>query len=234
MTGSMKSAGKEGGMKCAIVTCSSLKEFVDAVQRRICSRYPVYVVDRLHHVEPERMKTVVRDCIAQIPKEYDTILIAMGFCGGVWDHVAFDRRIVIPRADDCVSVLLQTDDRYIPNRKEPGHLYLYESRPEDFSALSLMRDYACADPAFAGIDRDLLFHMWFDNYRYMDIIDTGENNCYDEAYVQAAQDNADQIGASLGYVEGGTRMLEKLLTGRWDDQFLVAEPGHMIVHGDFF
>ena len=45
MTGSMKSAGRADGMKCAIVTCSSLKEFVDAVQLRICSRFPVYVVD---------------------------------------------------------------------------------------------------------------------------------------------------------------------------------------------
>ena len=221
-------------MKKAIVTCSSLQEFVEAVQDRTGGTDPVYTVDRQYHVEPEQMKQRVRSCIEQIPAEYDTILIAMGFCGGVWDHVAFDRRIVIPRVDDCVSLLLQTDDRYIPNRKEPGHLYLYETRPEDFSALHLMRDASAADPELAGVGRELLFHMWFDNYRHMDIIDTGLNDCYAESYVQAAQDNADQIGAALDYVQGSLRMLEKLLTGVWDEQFLVAEPGHVIVHGDFF
>lgn len=76
--------------------------------------------------------------------------------------------------------------------------------------------------------------MWFDNYRYMDIIDTGMNDCYSVDYVQAAQENADMINASLGYVQGSVRILEKLLSGNWDEQFLVAKPGHVIRHGDFF
>ena len=160
--------------------------------------------------------------------------MAMGFCGGVWDHVSFDRRVVIPRVDDCVSLLLHTDDTYHPNLKEAGHLYLYENRPEDFSALSLMRDYSSVDQEIARIDKDFLFHMWFDNYHSMDIIDTGMNDCYSEDYVRAAQENADMINASLGYVQGSVRILEKLLSGNWDEQFLVAEPGHVIRHGDFF
>ena len=39
---------------------------------------------------------------------------------------------------------------------------------------------------------------------------------------------------SLDYVQGSNLMLEKLVGGRWDRQFLVAEPGHLIRHGDFF
>jgi hypothetical protein len=50
----------------------------------------------------------------------------------------------------------------------------------------------------------------------------------------AAQENADQINATLDYVEGSNRLLEKLVSGRWDEQFIVAEPGHKIKHGDFF
>lgn len=221
-------------MDTVVLTCSSLKNFVDSVQRKLGTYYEVYVIDRLYHVEPEKMKEVVAECISRIPKETDTLLVAMGFCGGVWDHVSFDRRVVIPRVDDCVSLLLHTDDAYHPNLKEAGHLYLYENRPDDFSALSLMRDYSSVDQEFAGIDKDFLFHMWFDNYHSMDIIDTGMNDCYSEAYVQAAQENADMINASLGYVQGSVRILEKLLSGNWDEQFLVAEPGHVIRHGDFF
>ena len=221
-------------MDTVVLTCSSLKEFVDAAQQKVGTDYEVYVIDRLYHVEPEKMKEVVAECISRLPEEADTILVAMGFCGGVWDHVSFDRRIVIPRVDDCVSLLLHTDDAYHSNLKEPGHLYLYENRPEDFSALSLMRDYSGVVPELAGIDKDFLFHMWFYNYRYMDIIDTGMNDCYSVDYVQAAQENADMINASLGYVQGSVRILEKLLSGNWDEQFLVAKPGHVIRHGDFF
>lgn len=48
------------------------------------------------------------------------------------------------------------------------------------------------------------------------------------------QKNADMIHAALDYVQGSNRILEKLVSGEWDEQFLVAEPGHLIRHGDFF
>lgn len=41
------------------------------------------------------------------------------------------------------------------------------------------------------------------------------------------------IHAALDYVQGSNRILEKLVSGEWDEQFLVAEPGHLIRHGDF-
>jgi phosphoribosylformimino-5-aminoimidazole carboxamide ribotide isomerase len=37
--------------------------------------------------------------------------------------------------------------------------------------------------------------------------------------------------------DGSTKalaLLEKLVSGKWDEQFIVARPGHLIRHGDFF
>ena len=31
------------------------------------------------------------------------------------------------------------------------------------------------------------------------------------------------------YVEAGTHLLEKLFSGRWEDQFLVLEPGRAVL-----
>ena len=217
-----------------ILACSSLKEHVEAAQKKMGTSHEMTVIDRSFHSEPETMKEKIRETIQSFPERYDTVLIAMGFCGGAWDHVSFDRTVVIPRTDDCVSLLLHTDDRYCPYRKEPGHLYLYENDPKDFSAISLMRDDFRGSREFQGVDPDYLFHMIFGNYRYMDIIDTGLNDCYSEEYVAAAQENADKVGAMLGYAEGSNRILEKLVSGKWDEQFLVARPGHVILHGDFF
>ena len=221
-------------MNTCILTCSSLTPFVQEAQGRCRTDYPVYELDRADHAEPQTMQRRALERIEALPPEYDTVLVAMGFCGGVWDHVRVDRRVVIPRVDDCVSLLLTTDDDYRPNRKEPGHLYLYESDPADFSALTLLRDRDKLDPELRGLDPDFVFHMMFDSYRHMDIIDTGLNDCYSESYAAAAQAEADRIGAGLDYVPGGIALLEKLLRGEWDAQFLVAEPGKLIRHGDFF
>ena len=163
-----------------------------------------------------------------------TVLVSMGFCGGTWDHVSFPCRVVIPRVDDCISLLLTTDDTYQPNRKELGHLYLYESDPKDFSALHLIRDGGTADPSYRGMSQADLFRYWFTGYHAMDIIDTGLNPCYEVPYVEAAQKEADVINADLGYAQGSNLILEKLVSGRWDAQFLVLEPGRTAIHGDFF
>ena len=88
-----------------------------------------------------------------------------------------------------------------------------------------------------GLDEEQaeeLIELYFANYGSLDIIDTGLTDCYSEAYVEKAQAEADRIGLALDSVPGGIRLLEKLVSGRWDEQFLVAEPGHLIRHGDFF
>lgn len=221
-------------MNAVILTCSSLTPFVHAAQERENTTWRVVEVDRDLHSEPAMMKDKIARIIDTLPPENDTILVAMGFCGGAWDHVTAKRRTVIPRFDDCVSLLLNTDDAYHANLKQPGHLYLYENDPAQFSALGLMRGNAAASPEFASVSQEDLFHYWFGNYHTMDIIDTGLNDCYSERYVAAAQNEADEIGAALGYAQGSNRTLEKLVSGRWDEQFLVAKPGTLIRHGNFF
>ena len=153
-----------------ILTCSSLERYVKRAQEKMHTNYPIIVIDRIYHVEPATMKTVIWQELEKRKRKPDTILAAMGFCGGVWDQVRAQVRTVIPRVDDCVSLLLATDDRYIPNRKESGHLYLYEDEPEKFSVLSLLKDYRKASKEFQGLDEETLFHMWFDQYYFLDII----------------------------------------------------------------
>ena len=223
-------------MTCCILSCTSLLDFVKAAQSSQGTDHPVFTLDRALHNEPAEMKKAACAMIDSLPREYDTVLVSMGFCGGVWHETRFDRTLVIPRVDDCVSLLLHTDDGFHPNLKEDGHLYLYENDPKDFSALTLMHNTNSftQDLDLKNMNKEFLFEMWFHNYRNMDVIDTGLNDCYSEEYAAAAQEQADQIGADLDYVPGSILLLEKLVSGCWDHQFIVAKPGRRILHGDFF
>lgn len=79
----------------------------------------------------------------------------------------------------------------------------------------------------------MIFNSMFANYTNVDIIDTGVYDCYSEEYVIQAQQNADLIRSVLGYVEGSNLLLEKLVSGQWDQQFIVAEPGQLLSNQDF-
>lgn len=210
-----------------ILTCSSLSDYVAQAQANRGTAYPVVALDKRYHVEPKDMRDRILEAIGELSGEYDTLLVSMGFCGGSWDQVIAPCRVVIPRVDDCVSLLLQCGDAYVPNLKEMGHLYLYEKQVAE-SLFSRIGEGVDAEMA------DELIDMYFGNYHHLDIIDTGYNDCYAEAYVEAAQREADRIRMALDYVEGGIHLLEKLVAGEWDEQFLVAEKGHLIRHGDFF
>ena len=52
--------------------------------------------------------------------------------------------------------------------------------------------------------------------------------------LENARRDAELIDGQLDFVEGSNIMLEKLVSGRWDDQFLIVEPGVTITQDMLF
>lgn len=218
-------------MSTVILCCATLQEYVEAAQKKMKTDYPVIILDKRYHVEPKDMQKHILETMETIDREVDTVLVAMGFCGGSWADLSFDRRVVIPRVDDCVTILLHTDDTWYANKKETGHLYAISQEPSGFSPKTIYEDLL---KKYERWEADLMFDMWFHNYSFLDVVDTGLYDCYNEKFVEQIQKEADLIHCQVDFVEGSNYLLEKLVSGRWDRQFLVAEPGHVISHGDFF
>lgn len=213
-------------MNIGILACESLLEYVWAAQKKLGTDYPVFTLDYSRQEDPEQMRSRITEVIVRMPQQIDTVLVAMGFCGGSWNQVTLDRRIVIPKVDDCVSLLLNTDELHCPNPKEMGHLYMTERKPKQ-SCKRLCQQ--CL-----RWKADDCYPRWFANHSQLDIIDTGVFDCYEESYVEDAQKCAETVNCVLGYVTGSNLMMEKLIGGHWDAQFVVAEPGQKIAHKDFF
>lgn len=128
-------------------------------------------------------------------------------------------------------MMLQTDDRYQPNPKETGHMYMMEMDSDDFDLNKIMGDLP---PEYGAFGVEELFHLLYGNYSHLDIIATGCTDCYDLSYAEKAQKYADSMHVALDYVLGSNRVLEKLVSGKWDEQFVVAEAGQLIWYSDFF
>lgn len=213
-----------------ILSCSSLLLHVEAAQTKMHTRFPVVNLDRRLHAEPKRMRSSILETLEALPPSCETVLAAMGYCGGSWNHIPLSRRVVIPKVDDCITLLLHMDDTPHGNLKEAGHMYF---RDCDTGAYSIegMKEEICR--TYGMEFGTSIFGSWFQNYTNADIIDTGVYDCYSEEYVTEAQKNADLIRCSLGYVEGSNRILEKLVSGQWDAQFIVLESGQEMTEQDF-
>lgn len=80
--------------------------------------FPVIEADREYHVDPQSMKQCLRNKLTELPDSVENVLAAMACCGGSWDGIRAERKIVIPNMDDCITMLLHTDDVQHANLKE--------------------------------------------------------------------------------------------------------------------
>lgn len=218
-------------MSTVILSCTTLLSAVDAAQKKYGTAFPVLELDRTYHVEPTEMREHILETLSGLASDVDTVLVAMGFCGGSWQDVACPQKLVIPRVADCVALMLTTPERYAPDLKELGHMYLFGDGKNGFSIEQVY------DSLLEKYDRemaDIVFHQYFEHYYHVDIVDNGLYDCYDEAYVEQAQQEADRIEAQLNFVQGSNVLLEKLVSGKWDGQFLVVPPGRKVTQGLFY
>ena len=157
-------------MNTVILSCTTLLEYVQIAQKTCKTNFPVIELDRQYHVEPSQMRKHILHTLAGLSPNVDTALVAMGFCGGSWQDVSCSKTLVIPRVADCVALALTTPERYAPDLKEPGHMYLFGSGETGFSVQaiyeSLLKEY---NKEMA----DIVFNMYFEHYYHLDIIDNG-------------------------------------------------------------
>ncbi len=208
-----------------ILACSSLMDYVNAAQEKVGTDLPVLYMNRVYHRDPKEMRRHILAQLDALPVGTDTVLVAMGFCGGSWADIEAPCRIVMPKIDDCVSLLLQNGDTPVSDLKKPGHLYVREKDPSRESF------HAIFDRLTQSIDAETKarYHEdWKRLYSNIDIMDTGLNRCREAAYRTIVQEDADWLDAELSYVPAGTHLLEKLFSGQWDGQFLVVEKGGRI------
>jgi len=208
--------------KTVILSCTSLKDYVELTQKKLDTAYPVIYLSRIYHRDPEEMREHVISALEGLDPEVETVLVSMGFCGGSWDKVKVPCRLVIPRVDDCISLLLQTTDEPVSNLKKQDHLYVKDKDPfkENFKSIF---DHLTRD-----IDEETKkrYHEdWMRYYREIDIIETEINDSRRPEYAAVVKADADWLQAEMAYIPGGTLLLEKLISGNWDGQFMVFEPG---------
>lgn len=218
-------------MKTMIISCGFLRHHVDAAQQKMNTHHEIIEMDTALHAEPKDMRAALWATMEKLDEDVDTVLIAMGLCGGSVSELPLPKNIVIPKVDDCITMLMHTDDRWYPNLKKSGHMYLADDID---GKLSIPKIKAEQIEKYGEKKGQRIFDIWFDSYRFVDIVDTGCYDCRCDDYVEKAQLSADLIHSQLQYVEGSNILLEKLVAGNWDHQFIQGKKGQILFKEDFF
>lgn len=169
--------------------------------------------------------------IAEETAGFPAVLLAYGLCGNGTEGLRTQSAVLaMPRFDDCINTLLCCGRRTCRAMEKAGVYYLTRGWTLDTGAL--LQSHQKLLERFGEKKTARIMSMMYDGYRKVAVIDDG---CYDTAPVQQyARECADLLHVDAETVPGGTDILEKLLTGNWDNDILVKQPGYPVEQEDFF
>jgi hypothetical protein len=183
------------------------------------------------HLHPEKLRGTLQAMIDDITADTETIILGFGLCSmGVIGLKASHSTLVIPCLDDCIALFLGSRKAYLKAlSQEPGTYFL--SRGWIDSGITLLDELRSMVERYGKRRAELVMRRMLQHYRRLAFIDMGYQD--QERYRQFSQEAARKLNLYYQEIKGTPELLRKICNGPWDDEFVVAPPGHTIRLEDF-
>jgi hypothetical protein len=180
---------------------------------------------------PGNLREKLQEAIDASCSHFDTLLLGYGLCSLALVGIKSNRcRLVTPRVDDCIAIFLGSHQAYKEQAsKAPGSYYLTKGWIE--VADTPFDEYERMVAQYGKDRADRLMKTMLKHYTRLVYIDTGHGD--KQPYIEYARKTAEQFNLRFEEIPGSNSLILKMLTGPWDDEFLVVPPGKTITYMDF-
>ncbi|MDQ7093569.1 DUF1638 domain-containing protein [Desulfosporosinus sp. PR] len=221
-------------MGTIIVACQTIRDEVNLAISETGVNYPVLWIESGLHNFPDRLGRKIQKVIEGI-ENIETILLAFGNCGNSLLGIKSSQaQLIIPRVDDCISLLLGSYERRQNLHQEIGTYFLTKGWLENEQ--NLLSEYERCISRY-GQDKALkVMKMMLNNYHRLMVIDTQAYQF--EGVLTKTKNLADALGLNHEKIAGSLRLLKKLFLGQWDEEFAIIPCGeevtleHLILNND--
>lgn len=208
-----------------LIACEVFKDEFETTSPPKLGR--TYLPQGLHRT-PGKMPAAIQEVLDRVGPEVESILLGYGLCSnGVVGVASRTASLVMPKAHDCIALLLGSRERYEEEVAAcPGTYYitpgwaLYGTT----SLSSYKNEYL---PKYGEEDARYIARELLKNYKRVALIDHGVGDM--QAARAHAHEFAEVFGLSYAEVPGSLEYIRRLVTGPWDnDDFVIVPPGRPI------
>lgn len=211
-------------MKTLIIACNTIVEELNMACSEVKCEYPIMWIESGLHLQPNSLKKRLQEELNSI-SNVDQVLLAFGFCGNsLLGLKPPSYKLIFPKVDDCITLLIGSREKRKEVSGEMGTYFLtkgwlnYER--------NIWFEYQEAVKHYGQVRADRIFNLILGHYKRLGIIDTGAYNLSD--LIKRTNIIADGFKLKHQVIPGTLRYIKKLLTGPWDEEFVIINPGETI------
>ena len=218
----------------AVLACAVIEEELSELARGQQHLVRLDFIEQGLHNEPARLRERVQEAVTRAERETacERVVLGYGLCSRGTEGIRTRRaRLVVPRAHDCITLLLGSRERYAREiARDPGTYWHSPGwnrchtppGPERYE--KLREQYRAAygeDNAEFLLEHEM---QWMRSYDRAAWVDVGVA-ARDED-IEATRCNACWLGWRFERLRGDPELMRRLVQGPWsDDAFLTLEPG---------
>jgi len=213
-----------------MIACNTLKTEIEHVMKQHdIDRRVVWLESKLHNI-PADLKSKLQDALDQVT-DADVVLLGYGNCGNVVQGlVSRDYELIIPRLDDCISLVMGSQRRREQYSSEHHAMYFTDGWMD--TGHNIIDEYNDAVDKYGEEDAQYVFDAMYVNYETCAYLDTG---LYDvEELMNRTKDICDLIETKQLVEPATLSYVEQLVLGPWpDDLFVRVDPHEEVPSAPF-
>lgn len=203
-------------MKTVIVSCRTVEDEVNAAIKQSGVDYPVEWLESGLHNQPNILLERLQELLDSL--EAERVLLAMGFCGNSLKGLKLGAyELIVPRVDDCISLLLGGVDRRIAVTREYAAYFFTEGWMR--GERNIWEEYKYTVEQYGEEMAETVMEMMYSHYRTLALLDTGAGDV--EKLSEQVKPLAEALHLERKTIPATLDYCTRLFLGPWDEESFV-------------